>query len=63
MFEMSAFHSMMIPIVCGMLLLTIGFTLRDRPSGVGVLMIWCGMLLIFGTIIFKIVAKLNESSL
>ena len=54
---------MMIPIVCGMLLLTIGFTLRDRPSGVGVLMIWCGMLLIFGTIIFKIVAKLNESSL
>ncbi len=63
MIELSAFHSMMIPIVCGMLLLTIGFTLRDRPSGVGVLMIWCGMLLIVGTIIFKIVAKLNESSL
>ena len=63
MIELSAVHSMMIPIVCGMLLLTIGFTLRDRPSGVGVLMIWCGMLLIFGTIIFKIVAKLNESSL
>ena len=60
MFETTAFHSMMIPIICGMLLLTIGFTLRDRPSGVGVLMIWCGMLLIFGTIVFKILAKLNE---
>ncbi len=51
---------MMIPIVCGMLLLTIGFNFRERSSGVGVLMIWCGMLLIFGTIIFKILAKLNE---
>ena len=60
MIEMSAFHSMMIPIVCGMLLLTVGFTLRERTRGVGVLMIWCGMLLIFGTIVFKILAKLNE---
>ena len=60
MFEMSAFHSIMIPIVCGMLLLTIGFNFRERSSGVGVLMIWCGMLLIFGTIVFKILAKLNE---
>ena len=60
MFEMSAFHSMMIPIVCGMLLLTIGFNFRERSSGVGVLMIWCGMLLIFGTIVFKILTKLNE---
>ena len=60
MFETAAFHSMMIPIVCGMLLLTIGFKFRERTSGVGVLMIWAGMLLIFGTIIFKILAKLNE---
>ena len=60
MIELSAFHSMMIPIVCGMLLLTIGFNFRERPSGIGVLMIWCGMLLIFGTLIFKILAKLNE---
>ena len=60
MIELSAFHSMMIPLVCGMLLLTIGFNFRERPSGIGVLMIWCGMLLIFGTIIFKILAKLNE---
>ena len=60
MIELSAFHSMMIPIVCGMLLLTIGFNFRERPSGIGVLMIWCGMLLIFGSIIFKILAKLNE---
>ena len=63
MIELSAFHSMMFPIVCGMLLLTIGFNFRERSSGVGVLMIWAGMLLIFGTIIFKILAKLNESSL
>ena len=44
----------------GMLLLTIGFNFRERSSGIGVLMIWAGMLLIFGTIIFKILAKLNE---
>ena len=60
MFETAAFHSMMIPSVFGMLLLTIGFNFRERTSGVGVLMIWAGMLLIFGTIIFKILAKLNE---
>lgn len=60
MIEMSEFHSMMIPIVCGMLLLTIGFTLRERPNGAGVLMIWLGMLLIFGTIVYKILAKLNS---
>ncbi|MFJ7883422.1 hypothetical protein ACIQYF_07895 [Pseudomonas sp. NPDC096917] len=58
MFETQAFHSMMIPIVCGMLLLTIGFNFRERK--VGVLSIWFGMLLIFGTIVFKILAKLNE---
>ena len=60
MFETTAFHSMMIPIIFGMLLLTIGFNFRERSSGIGVLMIWAGMLLIFGTIIFKILAKLNE---
>ena len=51
---------MMIPIISGMLLLTIGFNFRERSSGIGVLMIWAGMLLIFGTIVFKILAKLNE---
>ena len=60
MIELSAFHSMLIPIVCGMLLLTIGFTLRERTNGIGVLLIWCGMLLIFGTIVFKIFAKLSQ---
>ena len=60
MISMSEFHSMMIPIVCGMLLLTLGFTFRERPSGFGVLMIWCGRLLIFGTIVFQILAKLNS---
>lgn len=58
MIELSQFHSMMIPIVSGMLLLTIGFNFRER--GGGVLMIWAGMLLIFGTIVFKILAKLND---
>ena len=60
MFETTAFHSMMIPIISGMLLLTIGFNFRERSSGIGVLMIWAGMLLIFGTIVFKILAKLNS---
>ena len=32
----------------------------ECSSGIGVLMIWAGMLLIFGTIVFKILAKLNE---
>ena len=56
--EISDFNSMLIPIVCGMLLLTIGFTFHDSKPGV--LSIWFGMLLIFGTIIFKILAKLNQ---
>ena len=58
MFETTAFHSMMIPIISGMLLLTIGFNFRDSKPGV--LSIWFGMLLIFGTIVFKILAKLNQ---
>ena len=46
--------------ICGMLLLTIGFNFRERSSGIGVLMIWAGMLLILGTVVYKILAKLAE---
>ena len=58
MLEISAFNSMLIPIVIGMLLLTIGFNFRDSKPGV--LSIWFGMLLIFASIVFKILAKLNQ---
>ena len=40
MLEISAFNSMLIPIVIGMLLLTIGFNFRDSKPGV--LSIWFG---------------------
>lgn len=53
---MDAFHSMLIPIVFGMLLLCIGFSYRER--GVGVFLMWFGMMSIIGMICFKIIEKL-----
>ncbi|MCS3468430.1 hypothetical protein M2401_002157 [Pseudomonas sp. JUb42] len=53
---MDAFHSMLIPIVFGMLLLCVGFSYQERGSGV--FMIWIGMFFIIGTIGFKIIEKL-----
>lgn len=58
MISMSAFHSMLIPIVAGMILLACGFNFRDHNAGVFTL--WIGMLLILGTVIYKILAKLAE---
>ena len=58
MITMSAFHSMLIPILTGMILLAIGFNFRDKP--IGVFGMWIGMLLILGTVIYKILAKLAE---
>ncbi len=58
MIEMSAFHSMLIPILCGMILLALGFNFRDR--NIGVFSMWAGMLLILGTMVYKILAKLAE---
>ncbi|MBF8781700.1 hypothetical protein [Pseudomonas fulva] len=53
---MSAFHSMLIPVVAGLSLLTLGFSLRERD--VGVLMMWLGTLGMFGIMCWKILEKL-----
>ena len=58
MISMSLFNSMLIPILSGMILLAIGFNFRDK--NIGVFTMWIGMLTILATVIFKILAKLNE---
>ncbi|WP_177336566.1 MULTISPECIES: hypothetical protein [unclassified Pseudomonas] len=58
MISLSSFHAMLIPILIGMLMLAVGFNFRDKNAGV--LAMWLGMLLILATVIFKILAKLNE---
>jgi hypothetical protein len=58
MISMSAFHSMLIPILAGMILLAIGFNFRDKNAGI--FSMWIGMLLILATVIYKILAKLAE---
>lgn len=44
MISMSSFHSMLVPILAGMILLAIGFNFRDK--NLGVFSMWTGMLLI-----------------
>ncbi|NMZ35818.1 hypothetical protein [Pseudomonas proteolytica] len=58
MIPMSAFHAMLIPILAGMILLAVGFNFRDK--NLGVFGMWVGMLLILGTIVYRILAKLAE---
>ncbi len=58
MISMSTFQAMLIPILAGMLMLAIGFNFRDK--NIGVFTMWIGMLTILATVIFKILAKLNE---
>ncbi|VVO15682.1 hypothetical protein [Pseudomonas fluorescens] len=58
MITMSSFHAMLIPILAGMIMLAIGFNFRDK--NLGVLAMWIGMLTILATVVFKILAKLNE---
>ncbi|WP_178114425.1 MULTISPECIES: hypothetical protein [unclassified Pseudomonas] len=58
MITMQAFHAMLIPILTGMILLAVGFNFRDK--NVGVFGMWVGMLLILGTVVYKILAKLAE---
>jgi len=60
MISMSSFSAMLVPIIAGMILLAIGFNFRDK--NVGVFAMWIGMLLILITVLFRIMAKLNESS-
>jgi len=56
MLAMSAFQSMFLPVITGLLLLTVGFSLRDR--NVGVLMMWVGTLGMLGLMCWKILEKL-----
>ncbi|AZC39103.1 MULTISPECIES: hypothetical protein [Pseudomonas] len=58
MISMSSFHAMLIPILSGMILLAIGYNFRDKNAGI--FSMWAGMLLILGTVIYKILAKLAE---
>ena len=58
MITMQSFHAMLIPILTGMILLAIGFNFRDK--NLGVFAMWIGMLTILATVVFKILAKLNE---
>jgi hypothetical protein len=58
MISMPAFHSMLIPILAGMILLAIGFNFRDKNAGI--FSMWIGMLLILATVIYKILAKLAD---
>jgi len=58
MISMSSFHAMLIPILIGMIMLAVGFNFRDKP--LGVFGMWIGMLLILGTVVYKILAKLAE---
>ncbi len=58
MISMQSFHAMLIPILIGMILLAIGYNFRDKNAGIFAM--WVGMLTILGTVVFKILAKLNE---
>jgi hypothetical protein len=58
MISMSAFHSMLIPILAGMVLLAIGYNFRDKNAGI--FSMWIGMLLILATVVYKILAQLAE---
>jgi hypothetical protein len=58
MISMPAFHAMLLPILAGMIMLAVGFNFRDKP--LGVFGMWVGMLLILGTVVYKILAKLAE---
>jgi uncharacterized membrane protein len=58
MISMSAFQSMLIPILAGMILLAIGYNFRDK--NLGIFSIWIGMLMILATVVYKILGKLAE---
>ncbi|WP_178128950.1 hypothetical protein [Pseudomonas sp. PB120] len=58
MISLSSFHAMLVPILAGMIMLAVGFNFRDKNAGVFAM--WVGMLMILATVVFKILAKLNE---
>ncbi|MBH3431109.1 hypothetical protein [Pseudomonas alkylphenolica] len=53
----STFYSLFAPVMVGLILLTVGFTLRDR--NIGVVMMWIGTLGMIGIMCWKILEKLN----
>ncbi|CAG8867421.1 hypothetical protein PS627_02481 [Pseudomonas fluorescens] len=53
---MSAFQSMFLPVIAGLFLLTVGFSLRERNAGV--LMMWIGTMGMLGLMCWKILEKL-----
>ncbi|OAI83868.1 hypothetical protein AYO28_04725 [Pseudomonas putida] len=55
--SLSTFQSMFLPVLAGLILLTIGFNKRENNSGV--LMMWLGMLSILGIMVWKILEKLD----
>ena len=54
---MSAFFTLLLPVLGGMLLLCVGYSYQERP--LGVLMIWLGMMSLIGTACWKILEKLT----
>jgi len=53
----SGFYTLFLPVMVGLIMLTVGFTLRDR--NIGVLMMWIGTLGMIGIMCWKILEKLN----
>ncbi|MBM3106738.1 hypothetical protein H8F21_23280 [Pseudomonas sp. P66] len=54
---MSAFQSLFLPVMAGLIMLTVGFNFRDRNFGV--VMMWIGTLGMIGIMCWKILEKLN----
>jgi hypothetical protein len=55
--RMSEFQMMFLPVIAGLILLTVGFNMRER--NIGVLMMWIGTLGMIGIMAWKILEKLN----
>ncbi len=54
---MDEYFALLIPVVLGMLLLCVGFSYREYSTGM--MSITLGMLLMLGTVAFKILEKLT----
>jgi len=54
---MDAFHSMLLPVLAGMIMLCVGYSYQER--GIGVFTLWLGMVFILGTVGYKILEKLT----
>lgn len=54
---MSEFQLMFLPVIAGLILLTVGFSMRER--NIGVFMMWIGTLGMIGIMCWKILEKLT----